>query len=280
MFTMSAQRLEKMNWLASHLPEGLLVDAAWLRARGYPSNLLAKYEAAGWLAQPAHRVYQRPRGELSWQQIVISLQTLLGLDLVVGGRTALGLHGFEHYLSQATTTVYLYGSTAPPTWLKNLGGKSKFAYRKDARLFVRALASTLPHSLDPPTPSDASLPTSLTTRPWGHWNWPLVLSTPERAILELLDELPEGETFHQADMIMEGLTTLSPARLQELLVDCHSLKVKRLFFFFAERHKHAWLKRLNRSKIDLGRGKRVLVRGGRYDAKYMITVPRDLDADQ
>jgi hypothetical protein len=279
MFTMSAQRSKKMNWLATHLPEGLLVDAAWLRAHGYPSNLLAKYEASGWLTQPAHRVYKRPRGELSWQQVVISMQTLLGLDLVVGGRTALELHGLEHYLSQATTTVYLYGSKAPPTWLKNLGGATKFAHRKDTRLFARALASTAPHILDPPAESHASRSASLTTRPWGQWNWPLVLSTPERAYLELLDELPEHETFHQADMIMEGLTTLSPARLQQLLVDCHSLKVKRLFFFFADRHRHAWFKRLDRSKIDLGRGKRMLARGGRYDGKYMITVPRDLDAD-
>jgi hypothetical protein len=268
-----------MNWLAAHLPEGLLVDAAWLRARGYPSNLLAKYETAGWLAQPAHRVYQRPRGDLSWQQIVISLQTLLGLDLVVGGHTALQLHGFEHYLSQATTTVYLYGPKPPPTWLKNLGGQTKFAYRKDTRLFARAIASAAPHTLDPPAETDASRPAGLATRPWGQWNWPLVLSTPERAFLELLDEVPERETFHQADMIMEGLATLSPARLQELLIDCHNLKVKRLFFFFAARHRHAWLKHLARSKIDLGRGKRVLARGGRYDPQYMITVPRDLDAD-
>ena len=55
-------------------------------------------------------------------------------------------------------------------------------------------------------------------------------------MLELLDELPERETFHQVDMLMEGLTNLSPRRLQKLLADCRSVKVKRLFFFFADRH--------------------------------------------
>ncbi len=79
-------------------------------------------------------------------------------------------------------------------------------------------------------------------------------------------------------MLMEGLPTLSPSRLQALLVDCHNIKVKRLFFFFAERHGHAWLKRLDRKSIDLGRGKRSLVKGGRYDAKHRITVPENLDA--
>ena len=46
--------------------------------------------------------------------------------------------------------------------------------------------------------------------------------------LELLDELPRRETFHQADMLMEGLPNLSPRRLQKLLPDCRSVKVKRL----------------------------------------------------
>jgi hypothetical protein len=113
---------------------------------------------------------------------------------------------------------------------------------------------------------------------WGHWNWPLLMSTPERAILELLEQVPQKETFHQADMLMEGLRNLSPKRLQQLLADCRSIKVKRLFFWFAERHNHAWLKKLDRAAIDLGRGKRMLVRGGKLDTKFNITVPENLDA--
>jgi hypothetical protein len=120
----------------------------------------------------------------------------------------------------------------------------------------------------------------LTVQSWGHWDWPLTLSTSERAVLELLDELPDRESFHQADKLMEGLANLSPRRLQKLLEDCRSVKVKRLFFFFADRHAHAWLKRLERKRIDLGKGKRMLVRGGKLDSKYEITVPEDLDAVQ
>jgi hypothetical protein len=101
---------------------------------------------------------------------------------------------------------------------------------------------------------------------------------PERAFLELLDEVPKHETFHQADILMEGLRNLSPRRLQTLLCACKSVKVKRLFFWFAERHNHAWLQKLDQSAIDLGQGKRMLVRGGRFDAKYNITVPENLDA--
>ncbi len=115
---------------------------------------------------------------------------------------------------------------------------------------------------------------------WGQWRWPLVMSMPERAYLELLDELPQKETFHMADVIMEGLVNLSPRRMQLLLESCQSVKVKRLFFFFAERHQHRWLAHINHEKIDLGKGKRMLVKGGKLDTKYQITVPEEINGIQ
>ena len=69
----------------------------------------------------------------------------------------------------------------------------------------------------------------VTSVAWVQWDWPRTLSTPERAILELLDELLDWESFHHADIIMEGLSPLSPRRMQKLLVACDSVKVKRLF---------------------------------------------------
>jgi hypothetical protein len=108
----------------------------------------------------------------------------------------------------------------------------------------------------------------------------LTLSTPERAVFELLDELPGRESFHQVDKLFEGLPNLSPRRLQKLLADCRNVKVKRLFFFFADRHQHAWAKRIIKDSVDLGKGKRMLVKGGRFDSIYQITVPEDLDAVQ
>ena len=97
-------------------------------------------------------------------------------------------------------------------------------------------------------------------------------------MLELLDELPGGETFPQVDRLMEGLVGLGPKRTSRLLGECRSVKVKRRFPWFAERHGHPWLERLDRHGIDLGKGKRMLVRGGKLDPKYRITVPEDLDA--
>jgi len=122
------------------------------------------------------------------------------------------------------------------------------------------------------------LQSSYMRQPWGQWEWPLMMSSPERAILELLDEVPQRETFHQADVLMEGLSNLSPRRLYTLLAACSSVKVKRLFLWFAERHHHSWLKKLDRKEIYLGHGKRVLVQGGKLDPTFNITVPESIDA--
>jgi len=279
---MVTQISKKLNQLERQLPEGLLVDSAWLSAAGYSSSLRAKYVVAGWLEQPARRVYRRPRGQLSWRQVVTSLQTLLGYALVVGGRTALELQGYTHYLSEGVSEVHLHGPVKPPSWVVTLPLKEQFIYHNSKSLFGNDIANLVfpPLVAGVPSKDHTDRPfqdVGLRTLPWGQWDWPLTVSTPERAILELIAELPDHESFHQTDMLMEGLSDLAPRRLQTLLTRCRSVKVKRLFFFFADRHQHAWLKRLDRATIDLGSGKRMLVKEGRLDQTYQITVPKDLD---
>jgi len=70
----------------------------------------------------------------------------------------------------------------------------------------------------------------------------------------------------------------SPRRLHSLLVARHNVKVKRLFLWFAERNQHAWLNKLDREGVDLGRGKRMLVKGGKLDPKFNIIVPESINA--
>jgi hypothetical protein len=84
--------------------------------------------------------------------------------------------------------------------------------------------------------------------------------------------------FCQVDEVSTNIG--SSSRLQKLLIDCKSVKVKRLFLFFADRHQHAWLKHLDKSAIDLGAGKRMLARGGKLDPHCMITVPKELYGSQ
>jgi hypothetical protein len=230
------------------------------------------------LDQPTRQVYRRKRGSLSWQQAVVSLQTLLDNNLVVGGRTALELQGFAHYLAHEIKTVHLHGPKRPPNWLGKLPLNVEFSFHNSGRLYDHPSAKPPCGTAEPY--SALGLPADLVASSWGQWGWTLVLSSPERALLELLDELPDRETFHQVDKIVEGLPSLSPRRLEKLLLDCRNVKVKRLFFLFADRHQHAWLKHISRKDVDLGNGKRMLVRGGRLNTRYQITVPEDFDAVQ
>ncbi len=254
----------KLNQLQQDLPEGLLVDAAWLEAKGYSSALRSHYVSAGWLNNPARRVYRRSHRPLTWEQVVGSLQTLLERDLTVGGRTALEDQGYAHYLDADRREVFLYGPRRPPTWITALPLAAQFRWRNSLRLF--------PDRDPTPPPPDAIMVSSQ-----GAWIG-VRYSSKERAVFELLDELPNHESFHQVDALFGGLSDLSPRKLQTLLGHCASVKVKRLFLFFADRHRHAWRTKLDTTLVNLGSGKRELTKGGRLDSHYNITVPTDMES--
>jgi hypothetical protein len=274
---MTIQNPSKLNSLTQRLPEGLLVDSTWLEEQGYSRALRHQYVGANWLEQPARGVFRRPRGQLVWEQVIVSLQHILKFPVSVGGRSALELAGYAHYLSQTQTQIHLYIDKKLPSWIHELPLAEIFVTHSRKRLLSETpIIATESLTFDEAASLDQALvPASLIKNNSVNWIWPLIISTPERAYLELLDELPQHESFHMADMIMEGLTNLSPRRMQSLLEITRSVKVKRLFFLFAERHNHAWLKHLDVNKIDLGKGKRKLVENGKFNSKYQITVPEE-----
>lgn len=277
---MSVLTGSKLNRLERALPEGLLVDASWLEQRGYYRSLRSQYVSAGWLEQPVRGVFRRPRGMVSWEQVVISLQTLLEFPVSVGARTALELQGYAHYLPQSQKNIHLYCDKKLPAWVFKLNIEETFIFHNRLRCLPEVELPAYMLSLTEHLSESETLDSALRITHFGLWKWPLVMSMPERAYLELLDELPQKETFHLADVTMEGLVNLSPRRMQSLLESCKSVKVKRLFFFFAERHQHRWLDHINRKKIDLGKGKRMLVKGGKLDTKYQIMVPEEYNGVQ
>ncbi|MEY3813189.1 MAG: hypothetical protein RL495_1136 [Verrucomicrobiota bacterium] len=280
----------KLNSLELLLEGGLLVDSHLLRDKGYSTSLVSHYVSTGRIEQVTRGVYRRKLGQaewqqeigkLTWQQAVVSLQTVLLRDpLYVGGLSALELQGFAHFVQQGATTVHLYGPKPPPTWLHKLPLEAKFKYHNDRTLFGN---EPIHHGLTSQSWKDDPNKGFIKTdedhhfrSPAGPRGWPLTLSTPERAVLELLDEIPDDESFHHVDKIFEGLSTLVPRRLDKLLKDCTSIKVKRLFLFFASKHQHAWAKQLKPQDYGLGTGNRVIAKGGRLDKQFKITVPSDL----
>ena len=73
-------------------------------------------------------------------------------------------------------------------------------------------------------------------------------------------------------LVAQLLTTAKPVLVQELLANCTSVKVKRLFLYMTERAGHPWCKRIDRSNVDLGSGVREIEKGGKLDRNYNIVL--------
>ena len=243
--------------LESQLPDGLVVNRAWLAARDFKRPLVDYYLRSGALVPVARGAYRRPGPPLKWEHVAYSLQEL-GYSIHVGGRSVLELQGFAHYLSmQGVQQVHLYGTDKLPGWLSKLDAPYRFTLHK-AQLF------------------DAPVAEAVSTKPFGHWDWPLRYATPELALLELASEVKQNSDFDVLDKLFESATSLRPQLLMKLLKACHHVKAKRLFLWFAERHGFAWFKRLELEVVNLGSGKRVIVKGGKLDKNYLIMVPREM----
>lgn len=279
---MNQRNSSKLNRLHSLLDEGLLAPTSWLEEQGYSRALLSKYVESGWLVSPARGVYRRPGPQLKWQHVVASLQLLAGSFLHVGGRTALVHRGLGQYVRlSGAETILLHGPEVLPAWVNKLGLQERFVVRNDAMFGAlrtrRDTQGVLVDFHDQPIGAGQLADFGLQQMTWGAWDWGLLYSSDERAMLEVLQDVPTKESVYEADVLMQALGHLRPARVSALLQACESVKVKRLFLALADRHRHAWLAHLDLTKVDLGTGKRMLVRGGKLHPKYLITLPADLD---
>lgn len=272
------------------VPEAMPVTREWLLrpGAGLDRHAVDNLVKSGQLSSIARGVYVRPGATLTWEGVVCSLQNVLKTDLTVGGVTALELQGFGHYVAlSGKRAVHLYGKDRLPGWAKGLVVGVEFD-RHSLRGLFDGLQGQEPAGLVndkydagmKKLYGQESLAGSWPPDLEGGRLWPFRRSTPERAVLEVLAGVPDAVSFEYADQLFEGLTTLSPRRLEQLLKGTANVKVRRLFYWFAERHRHAWFKKLpDPRKIDslgLGSGKRTLAKGGKLDGKYEITVPEEM----
>lgn len=263
---------QKLNRLLETLGDTTLVSSRWLRAHGYPSNLVARYIASGWLQSPARGVYLRKGGKPTWDGLLRALQRLEQLPLHVGGRFALARQGHEHYLRLGeSATLTLYGPAKLPAWA------GKLALRERVQACGKGPFDWPALAFGADTPDGILNAQGLERAAEDANGAGVVFSSPERAIVELCDETPDSALVHEANTLIQGLATLRPNLVSALLQHCDSVKAKRLFLALAERHRHAWLAYVNLQNVDLGRGKRVLFPGGKLNTNYQITLPADLD---
>lgn len=193
----------------------------------------------------------------------------MGYSVHLGGLTALEFHGYSHYLRLGDEPgVYLYGEV--PSWFRRLPVKSRFIVQS------RSLFGNDTTGIENENDELAAGANNNGGSTVSPWRWPIKISSPERAILEALHGLRSEAGFDNLNMVFQGLSTLRPGNLASLLHLCRSVKVKRLFFVFAEKHSHSWLKYLDKSAINFGSGPRALVKGGKLHPVYKIYVTEEL----
>lgn len=253
---MGNETKSKINRLVSQWPRGTPAAASYLNTEGFSHDLLTRYKKSGWIQPFGRGAYILYGDKVEWPGALYVLQTQLGLNVHPGGKTALELKGYAHYLPTGKRKVFLYGKQGQvlPSWFKG------------ERLGVDiAMTRT---NLFPENDQEG-------LSEFKERDFSIRISSSERAAMEMLHLVPGKVGFDEAFLIMENLATLRSEIVQSLLVMCRSIKVRRLFMFMAEKHGHPWVSDLDVARLDLGKGKRMIVPRGRFDKKYQITVPRD-----
>ena len=244
--------MKKLNQLINEWPKGAVLTSPYLKKKNVTSQHLKQYRKSGWIENVARGVYKLKADNIDWLGAVYGLQQ--EKDIYIGGKSALQLKGSGHYLAPDIRSLFLYSSShkSLPQWFKN-GGWGVTIHFTSLHLFNHNIEDSFTW--------------------YKHKEFNVKISAPERAILEMLFHVPGKQSFDESMKIMEALTTLRPQLIQQLLEACNSVKVKRLFLYMAENKNHFWLAHLDLKKIDLGRGKRSIVKNGVLNKKYQITVP-------
>tara|TARA_R110002124_G_scaffold278874_1_gene451104 strand:+ start:11902 stop:12684 length:783 start_codon:yes stop_codon:yes gene_type:complete len=256
---MSLENGLKINKLLKEWPMEAVYLSSWLVENGISSQLLNRYKKSKWLESIGTGAVIRSGDDVDYHGGIYALQNQAELTVHVGGRTALSLQGRAHYIDMAAGRAVLFGAKneSLPAWFKHKDWGVRIDYYTTSFL-----------------PADMGL-VDLERKDFS-----VRVSSPARAILECLYLAPKHQEFFECYELMEGLNNLRPKSVQELLENCSSIKVKRLFLYMAEKLEHPWLSFVDLSNVDLGSGKRSLVKKGVYIDKYQITVPREFEKNE
>ena len=256
MSTQSGPRDRKLNHLLQAWPSGAVFTQRELAELGIYRQLISKYTRHSWVKKLGTGAYARAGDTVDWRGGLYALQTQLGMTVHVGAETALTHLGRAHFIPLGSRQRVVLISDQPeqlPAWFRR--------YPWNADLIHHCLR------LFDAIPDHASAQMNRN-------GFQVVISSAERAIMEQMRLARTNDEIDYALELMNGLSTLRPDVIQALLEACRSIKVKRLFLWAAEAANHHWVVQLKPERIDLGRGKRQLYKGGRLDTKYQITVPR------
>ncbi len=252
----------KLKFLHQAWPSNAILTTHALKANGFSDQLIQKYCHSGWLRRIGVGGFVRQNDRPIWQGGLYAIQHQLKKNIHLGGLTALELSGLAHYLRLAPEKVtihfYLYNTSATkiklPGWfIKYFNKKVTFTY-KQCHIFNEEIG--------------------LTTQIMEGLE--IIVSEPERAILELLYLVPDTVSIEDATYLVENLQTIRPESMQAMLENCRHILIKRLFLCLADLCQLPVLEYLNLNRITLGSGERTIGSGKKYFSKYKLLLRNDV----
>ncbi len=246
----------KIQQILESYPDSKILFGEWLTEQGLDSKGQYAYMKRGWLSRLSKGVYVLQGTLPTLFNALSAYNVQLSKHCIVGAYSALDLRGYSHYLSMGKPKAFLFTAKEDklPSWLLQKEWDMTIKY-----MTTSFLGADL-KGVEPMTVN----------------GYQLLVSSPERAILECLN-LPEAaSSLLDIYYIMESLTTLRPNLLQSLLETCTSQKVRRLFVYMVEKAGHPWFKALNLDSITLGTSRYMIVPIGKYISKYNMTIPKEL----
>lgn len=245
----NTQNETNLKQLLSQTPVNTVLTAKYLSSLGFSYSMLKGYEKNGWLRRICQGAYTVLESKAEINGAIYAIQKQLELSIHIGGITALNdYYKIMHNLPfERRLQLFGYRGEKLPKWFRALYNNTEL----NLTVF---------------------LPKDIGYIEQNHGHFKTKISSLERSVLEMLYLVPEKITINEAYQIMEALISAKPKNFQILLEQCSSIKVKRMFLYIAEKINHSWFKRLDLSKIDIGKGTREITKGGKYNKKYNIII--------
>jgi hypothetical protein len=215
-------------------PRGAPLTTEWLSVRGLHAQQVARLASGGWLRRLGRGVYLLPGDELNRDaSIAALLADYPGLH--VAGKTALAWRGVRHNVAFRESLV-LWGDQAArlPSWF--------------TQAFACSYQAT--HLFDP------AMEPSLGIAPLPGGRPDVPVSTPERAMLELLSDVGKTQGLEEARHLLESVRSLRMSVLEELMFHLKRIKVARLAHMLAQESDLPWEPLARSCSERLGGGKR------------------------
>lgn len=249
---MTTTTSKKLKLLLTLFDTNKVLFSQELLNQGFSIDLIQWYKKAGWIVNFARGVYKKNNIDITLEDLIFAFQKQLDINVHFGGKYCLEqYYGINHFVT--------YSNKRPTLFLTNSKHKVPNWVEKKFNTQIKIIHSNF-------ITSNIGLTED---------NGGLIISTKERSFMELLYLVPQETSVVEAKEILELLPNLRPKLLQELLENCKSIKVKRLFLYIAEKVNHNWFKYLNAEQIDLGLGIREIEKHGQHIRKYQIVVKEE-----